>query len=163
MLLSVARVRQLPPTVVVRTETQEQVWTGEMLRCVLPVQSLPVPGSLFLSRLRRTEMAWHPGPPPASRVRDRYIHCGRRECSCGCRNLALNTYRSHPYYASSFCSWVFWYRQQRGGKVVNYEEGIKKIGPFSSVCVDYNTISSAVLYSTSILRWLTFLTSQSSQ
>ncbi|KAF8315420.1 eukaryotic translation initiation factor 4E class II [Clavulina sp. PMI_390] len=30
-------------------------------------------------------------------------------------------------------TWVFWYRQQRGGKVVNYEEGIKQIGFFSSV------------------------------
>jgi len=30
-------------------------------------------------------------------------------------------------------TWVFWYRQQRGGKVLNYEEGIKKIAPFSSI------------------------------
>ena len=32
--------------------------------------------------------------------------------------------------------WVFWFRQQRtpGNKKVNYEEGIKKIAAFSSVC-----------------------------
>lgn len=32
-------------------------------------------------------------------------------------------------------TWVFWFRQQRapGNKVVSYEEGIKKIAPFSSV------------------------------
>ena len=31
--------------------------------------------------------------------------------------------------------WVFWFRQQRppGNKITNYEEGIKKISPFSSV------------------------------
>lgn len=33
-------------------------------------------------------------------------------------------------------SWVFWFRQQRapGNKITNYEEGIKKIAAFGSVC-----------------------------
>jgi hypothetical protein len=35
--------------------------------------------------------------------------------------------------------WVFWFRQQRapGNKITNYEEGIKKISPFSSVSLHY--------------------------
>ena len=43
----------------------------------------------------------------------------------------MNTF----YYFLSF-RWVFWFRQQRtpGNKNVNYEEGIKKIAAFSSVC-----------------------------
>lgn len=33
-------------------------------------------------------------------------------------------------------SWVFWFRQQRspGPKIVNYEEGIRRISSFASVC-----------------------------
>ncbi|KAJ3514981.1 hypothetical protein NMY22_g14572 [Coprinellus aureogranulatus] len=36
---------------------------------------------------------------------------------------------------SCHCRWVFWFRQQRspGNKVIDYEEGIKKISAFSSV------------------------------
>ena len=47
---------------------------------------------------------------------------------------ALEHFYYYYYYLLS--RWVFWFRQQRtpGNKNVNYEEGIKKIAAFSSVC-----------------------------
>ncbi|KAH6916007.1 eukaryotic translation initiation factor 4E member 2 [Coprinopsis sp. MPI-PUGE-AT-0042] len=46
-------------------------------------------------------------------------------------NSALSTPKVHPLRNT----WVFWFRQQRtpGNKVIDYEEGIKKIAAFSSV------------------------------
>jgi hypothetical protein len=40
-----------------------------------------------------------------------------------------------PPFAHPISRWVFWFRQQRapGNKVVNYEEGIKRVSSFNSV------------------------------
>ena len=42
--------------------------------------------------------------------------------------------------------WVFWFRQQRapGNKITNYEEGIKKISPFSSVRLSPSATNFAI-------------------
>ncbi|KAI5124276.1 hypothetical protein M0805_005123 [Coniferiporia weirii] len=57
-----------------------------------------------------------------------------REKFTGNRDIASNGFsKAAPHPLRS--TWIFWFRQQRapGNKIVNYEEGIKKISTFGSV------------------------------
>jgi len=47
-----------------------------------------------------------------------------------------------------YFSWVFWFRQQRapGNKIANYEEGIRKITAFSSVCTSFFSLTDEIFF-----------------